>query len=38
MIACGDRLEVLAVPGVPLVGEGDDVPAIVSRAVVAAGM
>jgi len=32
MIACADRLEVLAVPGIPLVGQGDDVPAIVSRA------
>jgi coenzyme F420-0:L-glutamate ligase/coenzyme F420-1:gamma-L-glutamate ligase len=32
MIACADRLEVLAVPGIPLVGRGDDVPAIVSRA------
>jgi coenzyme F420-0:L-glutamate ligase/coenzyme F420-1:gamma-L-glutamate ligase len=38
MIACGDRLEVLAVPGVPIVGQGDDVPAIVSRALTAAGM
>lgn len=38
MITCGDRLEVLAVPGVPLVGRGDDVPAIVSRALIAAGM
>jgi len=32
MIACADRLEVLAVPGIPLIGHGDDVPAIVSRA------
>jgi coenzyme F420-0:L-glutamate ligase/coenzyme F420-1:gamma-L-glutamate ligase len=38
MIACGDRLEVLAVPGVPLVGRGDDVPAIVSRALASASM
>ena len=38
MIACADRLEVLAVPGVPLVGRGDDVPAIVSGALAAAGM
>jgi coenzyme F420-0:L-glutamate ligase/coenzyme F420-1:gamma-L-glutamate ligase len=38
MIACGDRLEVLAVPGVPLVGRGDDVPAIVSGSLTAAGI
>jgi coenzyme F420-0:L-glutamate ligase/coenzyme F420-1:gamma-L-glutamate ligase len=33
MIACADRLEVLAVPGVPLVGRGADVPAIVAGAI-----
>jgi coenzyme F420-0:L-glutamate ligase/coenzyme F420-1:gamma-L-glutamate ligase len=38
MIACADRIEVLAVPGVPLVAPGDDVPAIVSRALTTAGM
>jgi coenzyme F420-0:L-glutamate ligase/coenzyme F420-1:gamma-L-glutamate ligase len=38
MIECRDRLEVLAVQGVPLVGRGDDVPAIVSRALAAAGV
>jgi coenzyme F420-0:L-glutamate ligase/coenzyme F420-1:gamma-L-glutamate ligase len=32
MIACGPTLTVHAVSGVPLVGAGDDVPAIVSRA------
>jgi coenzyme F420-0:L-glutamate ligase/coenzyme F420-1:gamma-L-glutamate ligase len=37
MITCADRLEVLAVPGLPLVGRGDDVPALVWRALVAAG-
>src|ERR1035438_5069874 len=29
MITCADRLEALAVPGLPLVGRGDDVPALV---------
>ena len=38
MIRCGDRLEALAVPGLPLVGRGDDVPALVWSALVAAGM
>jgi coenzyme F420-0:L-glutamate ligase/coenzyme F420-1:gamma-L-glutamate ligase len=38
MITCGHRLEALAVPGVPLVGRGDDVPAIVWRALAAAGV
>ena len=28
MITCSDRLEVFAVPGVPLVGRGDDLPAL----------
>ena len=36
MIACADRLEALAVPGLPLVGRGDDVPALVWRALVGA--
>jgi coenzyme F420-0:L-glutamate ligase / coenzyme F420-1:gamma-L-glutamate ligase len=36
MITCGPRLEALAVPGLPLVGRGDDVPALVSRALAAA--
>jgi coenzyme F420-0:L-glutamate ligase/coenzyme F420-1:gamma-L-glutamate ligase len=38
MISCADRLEVLAVPGVPLVGRGDDVPAILGRAIASAGI
>jgi coenzyme F420-0:L-glutamate ligase/coenzyme F420-1:gamma-L-glutamate ligase len=38
MITCGERLEALAVPGLPLVGRGDDVPALVWRALVGAGM
>lgn len=33
MIACGARLEVVAVPGIPLVGAGADVPALVARAI-----
>jgi coenzyme F420-0:L-glutamate ligase/coenzyme F420-1:gamma-L-glutamate ligase len=37
MIRCGDRLEVLAVPGLPLVGQGADIPALVSRALSAGG-
>jgi coenzyme F420-0:L-glutamate ligase/coenzyme F420-1:gamma-L-glutamate ligase len=38
MIACGARLEVVAVPGVPLVGAGADVPHMVTRAIHAAGL
>jgi coenzyme F420-0:L-glutamate ligase/coenzyme F420-1:gamma-L-glutamate ligase len=38
MITCGPRLEALAVPGLPLVGRGDDVPALVWSALVAAGL
>src|SRR5258708_9736242 len=38
MIACTARLEVLAVPGVPLVGPGADVPAIVSHALASSGI
>ena len=38
MIACADRLEVIAVPGVRLVGRGDDVPAIVWGAIESAGL
>jgi coenzyme F420-0:L-glutamate ligase/coenzyme F420-1:gamma-L-glutamate ligase len=38
MITCGERLEARAVPGLPLVGRGDDVPALVWRALVGAGM
>jgi coenzyme F420-0:L-glutamate ligase/coenzyme F420-1:gamma-L-glutamate ligase len=38
MIACGARLEVFAVPGVPLVGAGADVPDLVTRAMRAAGL
>ena len=33
MIACDDRVEIVAVPGVPLVGRGADIPAVVARAV-----
>ena len=36
MITCSDRLEALAVPGLPLVGRGDDVPALVWRALLGA--
>jgi coenzyme F420-0:L-glutamate ligase/coenzyme F420-1:gamma-L-glutamate ligase len=32
MIACGARIEIVAIPGVPLVGRGADVPALVARA------
>jgi coenzyme F420-0:L-glutamate ligase/coenzyme F420-1:gamma-L-glutamate ligase len=32
MIACADRLEVVAVPGMPLVGHGDDLAKIVASA------
>jgi coenzyme F420-0:L-glutamate ligase/coenzyme F420-1:gamma-L-glutamate ligase len=32
MIRCGERLEVLAVPGVPVVGRGDDLPALACAA------
>jgi coenzyme F420-0:L-glutamate ligase/coenzyme F420-1:gamma-L-glutamate ligase len=38
MITCADRLEALAVPGLPLVGRGDDVPALVWHALAAAGL
>jgi coenzyme F420-0:L-glutamate ligase / coenzyme F420-1:gamma-L-glutamate ligase len=38
MIACGARLEVVAVPGVPLVGAGADVRALVVRAIRDAGI
>ncbi|HEY8087656.1 MAG TPA: coenzyme F420-0:L-glutamate ligase [Polyangiaceae bacterium] len=38
MIACDARLEAFAVPGIPLVGKGDDVAAIVENAVRAAGI
>jgi coenzyme F420-0:L-glutamate ligase/coenzyme F420-1:gamma-L-glutamate ligase len=38
MIACGARLEVVAVPGVPLVGAGADVPTLVVRAIRDAGI
>ena len=38
MITCSHRLEVLAIPGLPLVERGDDVPALVSGALVAAGV
>ena len=38
MITCSDRLEVTAVPGLPLVGRGDDVPALVAEALATAGI
>jgi coenzyme F420-0:L-glutamate ligase/coenzyme F420-1:gamma-L-glutamate ligase len=38
MITCGARLEAVAVPGVPLVGAGADVPALVVRAIRDAGL
>jgi coenzyme F420-0:L-glutamate ligase/coenzyme F420-1:gamma-L-glutamate ligase len=38
MIACGARLEVVAVPGVPLVGAGADVPTLVMSAIRDAGL
>jgi coenzyme F420-0:L-glutamate ligase/coenzyme F420-1:gamma-L-glutamate ligase len=38
MITCSDRLEVLTVPGLPMVERGDDVPALVARALVASGL
>jgi coenzyme F420-0:L-glutamate ligase/coenzyme F420-1:gamma-L-glutamate ligase len=36
MIACADRLEALAVPGVPLVGGGADIPALLADALASA--
>jgi coenzyme F420-0:L-glutamate ligase/coenzyme F420-1:gamma-L-glutamate ligase len=38
MIRCAERLEVIAVPGVPLVGRGDDVAALAQAALAAAGL
>ncbi|HEV3192874.1 MAG TPA: coenzyme F420-0:L-glutamate ligase [Polyangiaceae bacterium] len=38
MIACAARLEVLAVPGVPLVGPGADLPAILTHALSSSGI
>jgi coenzyme F420-0:L-glutamate ligase/coenzyme F420-1:gamma-L-glutamate ligase len=38
MITCSHRLEALSVPGLPLVGRGDDVPALVVRALAEAGL
>jgi coenzyme F420-0:L-glutamate ligase / coenzyme F420-1:gamma-L-glutamate ligase len=38
MITCSDRIEALAVPGLPLVGRGDDVPGLVARALATAGL
>jgi coenzyme F420-0:L-glutamate ligase/coenzyme F420-1:gamma-L-glutamate ligase len=38
MITCSDRLEAMAIPGLPLVGRGDDVPALVWRALLGAGI
>jgi coenzyme F420-0:L-glutamate ligase/coenzyme F420-1:gamma-L-glutamate ligase len=38
MITCSDRLEALAVPGLPLVEHGDDVPAMVATALAASGL
>jgi coenzyme F420-0:L-glutamate ligase/coenzyme F420-1:gamma-L-glutamate ligase len=38
MIRCGERLEVIAIPGVPLVARGHDVAALAKAALVAAQM
>jgi coenzyme F420-0:L-glutamate ligase/coenzyme F420-1:gamma-L-glutamate ligase len=38
MITCDERIEALAVPGLPLVGRGDDVPLLVDRALSAANL
>jgi len=38
MIACAARLELLAVPGVPLVGPGADLPAILAHALSSGGI
>lgn len=38
MITCSPRLEALAVPGVPVVQRGDDVPELVARALVGAAI
>ncbi|MGD0673904.1 MAG: coenzyme F420-0:L-glutamate ligase [Polyangiaceae bacterium] len=38
LITCSHRLEVLALEGLPLVAPGDDVPALVVRALSAAGL
>src|ERR1700722_12473295 len=38
MITCSDRLEAVAVPGLPLIERGDDVPALVAGALTAAGL
>jgi coenzyme F420-0:L-glutamate ligase/coenzyme F420-1:gamma-L-glutamate ligase len=37
MIRCGERLEVMALPGVPLIGRGDDIGRIARTALEAAG-
>jgi coenzyme F420-0:L-glutamate ligase/coenzyme F420-1:gamma-L-glutamate ligase len=36
MISCSHRLEILALPGVPIVAPGDDVPTLVAHALAAA--
>lgn len=38
MITCSPRLEALAVPGIPVAERGDDVPGLVARALVDAGL
>jgi coenzyme F420-0:L-glutamate ligase/coenzyme F420-1:gamma-L-glutamate ligase len=38
MITCSHRLEAFAVPGMPLVERGDDLPAVVARALAIAGI
>jgi coenzyme F420-0:L-glutamate ligase/coenzyme F420-1:gamma-L-glutamate ligase len=37
-VSCGSRLEVFAVPGVPIFRAGDDLPSIAARAIEAAGI
>lgn len=36
MIACADRLEARAIPGIPLVGRGADIPDVLARALASA--
>lgn len=38
MISCADRLELIAVPGIPLISPGDDVASLCLRAIADAGL